>query len=80
LDTAEFSKFLEKYLKGEMLIKTQVGEMEENAKKIIGSFAKEFMQKLDVEGKGNLSWIEFKEFKTAIADQKTALLNYLYTV
>ena len=63
-----------------MFIKTQVGEMEEHAKKIIGSFAKEFMQKLDVEGKGNLSWIDFKEFKTTIADQKTALLNYLYTV
>jgi len=52
----------------------------ENAQKVIYSFAKELLWKLDSTKKGQLNWVDFKEYKIPLENKKEPLISYLYSL
>ncbi len=60
-----------------MAIKCNSGEMQEHFKKVIEGLANDTMGKIDRGKKGYLNWIDFKEYKTAISEQKESLIRYI---
>ncbi len=64
----------------DLFIRTETGELGQHVKKVIESYAKEMMAKLDVGKKGYLNWTDFKEYKSVVAEHKERLLTYLYSI